>query len=142
MAIKFVTKSQQEVQVIEKQRLTLLDAIRVMSWEQHKLDNPNYKRGLEGYNTEFGDEWKIDPIHDKSLDELIEFIQDLGFTVDELLSVRSEHYSEKKLIQERVAAKKAREFGYETSQTNGFKESEDGFKESEDGDDEYGYPPY
>ena len=46
MAIKFVTKSQQEVQVIEKQRLTLLDAIRVMSWEQHKLDNPNYKRGF------------------------------------------------------------------------------------------------
>jgi hypothetical protein len=124
MGIKFVTKSEQQVQSAEKQRLTLLDAIRIMAWEQHKLDNPDYERGLEGYAKEFGDEWKVNPIHDKSLEELLEFIRnDLGFTTDELLEIRTEHYSEKKLIQQRVDAKKQRELGYGSlSSMNNFAE--------------------
>ncbi|MBD2386011.1 hypothetical protein [Cylindrospermum sp. FACHB-282] len=143
MGIKLVTKSEQQVIEIAKRKATLLDAIRVMSWEQYKLNKPDYERGIAGYNKEFGDDWKSDNIHKKSLDELVKFVAtDLGFTVDELLQYRKNHYSEKSEIKARVAAKNGNvsvsvstDFGYPPEQMYGE-------TDQNDFDEESGYPPY
>ncbi|MEA5619931.1 hypothetical protein VB711_19075 [Cronbergia sp. UHCC 0137] len=134
MAIKLVTKSEQQLIEIAKKKTTLLDAIRVMSWNQFKLDNPDYNKeyddNLKAYANEFGNDWKADPIHEKSLDELVEFIKiDLGFTIEELLEYRKIHYGEKAEIKARVEAK------------GNFSVSVSNYQEAEN-DDEFGYPPY
>jgi hypothetical protein len=118
MPIKFVTKQMQESQIFEKERQTLIDALRILSWNQYKIDNPQYPKGLAGYNESFGDEWKNEPIQNKDLNEIKEFVVKLGYTIDELIEIRKQHYLEKQLIIQRVNEKRKLSGGNEYKEGN------------------------
>jgi hypothetical protein len=74
----------------EKQASQLRDGIRILAWEQYKLDNPEAK-GLDGYQ-EFKAEWEAHEIQQMDMKQLQAFIKKLGYTDSELLQVRSEYY--------------------------------------------------
>lgn len=82
MAINIPSKS-------DKQASQLRDGLRVLAWNQYKLDNQ--VKGLEAYE-EFDSEWKAHEIQNMSLKEIQKLIKDLGYSDNEILLIRSEYY--------------------------------------------------
>lgn len=90
MAITFPSKSQKKISL-------LVDALRIMAWEEFRATNKDDLKGLEfgGYSV-FADEWKDEEIHNFTCSELEDFIKGLEYSVNELLNYRSEYYAKKK----------------------------------------------
>ncbi|MDB9513919.1 hypothetical protein PN499_22215 [Kamptonema animale CS-326] len=83
MAILIPSKS-------EKNASQLRDALRILAWQQYKSDNPEIK-GLEGYEV-FEAEWKIHDIQAMNEQELLKLIKDLGYSLADILKVRTDYY--------------------------------------------------
>ena len=67
----------------------LRDSLRVLAWNQYKIDNQ--VKGLEAYE-EFAHEWQNHEIQQMNLKAIQKLIKDLGYSVDEMLQIRSEYY--------------------------------------------------
>ncbi|MBD2499868.1 hypothetical protein [Anabaena azotica] len=89
MPIRIVSKS-------DKKLSQLKDAIRILAWEQYKIDNKKAK-GLEGYEL-FNEEWKDHEIHNMDQNEFNNFIKDLGYTEADLVAERSRYYQNRNQI--------------------------------------------
>ena len=78
----------------DKQRSILIDAFRLMAWQQFKIDNKidGKDAAYEAYQKQFGPEWEKHDIHKKDLPSLQKLIADLGYSEEELLEMRSKHY--------------------------------------------------
>lgn len=89
MAIVFMSKT-------AKKRSLLLDALRILAWEEYKSTNKETLKDLQygGYAV-FDAEWKDEKLHDMTYEELIAFAKSLEFTEVELLSIRSTYYAKK-----------------------------------------------
>ncbi|MEG4424980.1 MULTISPECIES: hypothetical protein [unclassified Microcoleus] len=89
MAIVFMSKT-------AKKRSLLLDALRILAWEEYKSTNKESLKDLQygGYAV-FDAEWKDEKLHDMTYEELIAFAKSLEFTEVELLSIRSTYYAKK-----------------------------------------------
>ncbi len=90
MAINFPSKT-------AKKTSLLVDALRIMAWEEYKAVNKDELEGLEygGYQV-FAEEWKAEEIHKFTYLELVDFCKALDYTPIELLNYRSEYYAKKK----------------------------------------------
>lgn len=73
----------------EKQRSQLLDALRILAWQQYRIENK--VSGLEDYKS-FSSEWDEEEIHNSSYKELQKLIKSLEYTEMDLLQIRSEYY--------------------------------------------------
>ncbi|MEH2212919.1 hypothetical protein [Nostoc sp.] len=89
MAINILSKS-------VKRLSQLKDAIRILAWEQYKIENKEVK-GLEGYQL-FAEEWQAHEIHDMSQAEFDKFIAGLGYTEADLVAERSRYYNKRNQI--------------------------------------------
>ncbi|MEG4396439.1 hypothetical protein [Microcoleus sp. BROC3] len=89
MAIVFLSKT-------AKKRSLLLDALRILAWEEYKSTNKETLKNLQygGYAV-FEAEWKEETLHNNTYEELLAFAKSLEFTEVELLSIRSTYYSKK-----------------------------------------------
>ncbi|MEG4574268.1 hypothetical protein QUA56_16485 [Microcoleus sp. N3A4] len=89
MAITFMSKT-------AKKRSLLIDALRILAWEEYKATNKEELKNLEygGYAI-FDAEWKVEDIHDKTYEELLAFAKSLEFSEAELLGIRSKYYANK-----------------------------------------------
>lgn len=88
MAINIPSKS-------DKRASELRDAVRLLAWDAYKLEN-NLKgnAAFEAYET-FNDEWKKHEIQLMNLAAIEKFIVNLGYTSDEVMTMRSETYTRK-----------------------------------------------
>ncbi|MEG3899026.1 MULTISPECIES: hypothetical protein [unclassified Microcoleus] len=79
-----------------KKRSLLIDALRILAWEEYKATNKEELKNLEygGYAI-FDAEWKVEDIHDKTYEELLAFAKSLEFSEAELLGIRSKYYANK-----------------------------------------------
>jgi hypothetical protein len=79
----------------DKQRSTLVDSLRIMSWAQYKSHHK--LTGQDAFNgySEFSNEWEKHEIHSYDLKKVQKFVKDLGYTEEELLQSRSEYYQRK-----------------------------------------------
>jgi len=77
----------------EKRASQLRDAIRIIAWDTYKSENQvkGKEAAFKAYKS-FNTEWKAHEIHDLDYDGVIDFAQDLGYEIKELLSIRTEHY--------------------------------------------------
>jgi len=89
MAIVFLSKT-------AKKRSLLLDALRILAWEEYKSTNKETLKNLQygGYAV-FEAEWKEETLHNNTYEELLAFAKSLEFTEVELLSIRTTYYSKK-----------------------------------------------
>ncbi|MEG3908684.1 hypothetical protein QT979_13470 [Microcoleus sp. w2-18bC1] len=89
MAIVFMSKT-------AKKRSLLIDALRILAWEEYKSTNKEALKNLQygGYAV-FDKEWQVDEIHGKGYEDLLAFAKSLEFSEAELLSIRSKYYSKK-----------------------------------------------
>jgi hypothetical protein len=89
MAITFVSKS-------AKKRSLLIDAFRILAWEEYKSTNKEALKNLQygGYAV-FDKEWQVEEIHNKGYEDLLAFAKTLEFSEAELLSIRSKYYAKK-----------------------------------------------
>ena len=89
MAISFPSKT-------EKKTSLLIDALRIMAWEEYKATNKDELKDLKfgGYEV-FAAEWKDEEIHNFTYPELIDFCKGIDYTPIELLNYRSEYYAKK-----------------------------------------------
>ncbi|MEG5043570.1 hypothetical protein [Microcoleus sp. B4-C1] len=89
MAITFVSKT-------DKKRSLLIDALRILAWEEYRATNKESLKNLEygGYEV-FEAEWKIHEIHQYTYPELVTFAKSLEFAENELLNLRSIYYEKK-----------------------------------------------
>jgi len=86
--IKFLSKS-------EKFATRLRDGLRVIAWEQFKLDNQlSGDKAFDGYEG-FKQEWNDHEVHSMSYAELVDFIDQLEYTEEEILNMRSAYYERK-----------------------------------------------
>ncbi|MEG4518867.1 hypothetical protein QUB11_28485 [Microcoleus sp. B6-A1] len=89
MAITFLSKT-------AKKRSLLIDALRILAWEEYKATNKEALKNLEygGYAV-FDKEWQAEDIHDKGYEDLLAFAKNLEFSEAELLGIRSSYYAKK-----------------------------------------------
>ncbi|WP_293134826.1 hypothetical protein [Microcoleus sp. bin38.metabat.b11b12b14.051] len=89
MAITFPTKS-------EKAFGLLVDAMRVIAWQEYKATNKEELKNLEygGYSV-FEAEWKEHEIHEMKYLQIAQMVQEMGYTVNEMLNLRSQYYASK-----------------------------------------------
>ena len=89
MAITFLSKT-------AKKRSLLIDALRILAWEEYKSTNKEALKNLQygGYAV-FDKEWQAEEIHNKGYEDLLAFAKSLEFTEAELLSIRSKYYAKK-----------------------------------------------
>ena len=89
MAISFPSKT-------EKKTSLLIDALRIMAWEEYKATNKDELKDLKfgGYEV-FAAEWKDEEIHKFTYLELVDFCKAIEYTPIELLNYRSEYYAKK-----------------------------------------------
>lgn len=73
----------------DKQKSIIVDSIRILAWEQFKIDNN--VSGKEHYPT-FKEEWDKHEIHSFDFNQLTNFVTELGYTTEELLDKRSQYY--------------------------------------------------
>jgi hypothetical protein len=85
MAINILSKA-------DKKLSQLKDGIRVLAWEQYKIDNR--VKGEEGYKI-FEAEWLTHDIHKMDQAKFDKFIAGLGYTVDDLLAERNRYYQKR-----------------------------------------------
>ncbi|MEG4594139.1 hypothetical protein QUB00_20360 [Microcoleus sp. F8_C2] len=79
-----------------KKRSVLLDALRILAWEEYRATNKESLKNLEygGYEL-FDTEWKSHEIHNMSYVELLGFAKSLEFAENDLLNLRSNYYAKK-----------------------------------------------
>ena len=89
MTINFPSKS-------EKKTSLLVDALRIMAWEEYKSSNKDDLKDLEygGYQV-FAAEWENEELHNFTYSELVDFCKAIEYTPIELLNYRSEYYAKK-----------------------------------------------
>lgn len=77
----------------EKRASQLRDAVRILAWDNYKREHQikGKDNGYKAYEV-FTVEWKKHEIHDLDYDGVVEFAQDLGYEIKDLLAVRSDHY--------------------------------------------------
>ncbi|MFP4336399.1 MAG: hypothetical protein ACLFQP_00575 [Halothece sp.] len=66
------------------------DALRILAWQQYKIDNEC--SGLEAYGA-FDEEWKQHEIQDMSFEQLKKLIGDLGYSIGDLQNIRKDYYA-------------------------------------------------
>jgi hypothetical protein len=90
MAITFTTQTAKKTSV-------LIDALRILAWEEYKVTNKEALKDVEdgGYEV-FSEEWKAEEIHNFSYWELLDFIKALEYTPKDLLNYRSDYYAKEK----------------------------------------------
>ncbi|MBW4680625.1 MAG: hypothetical protein KME19_10970 [Microcoleus vaginatus WJT46-NPBG5] len=76
----------------DKQLSQLKDAVRILAWQQYKIDNQ--VKGLEAYEM-FAEEWNAHEIQDMDMKGLTKLIKSLEYTTSELLQIRSEYYKQR-----------------------------------------------
>ena len=86
----------------DKEKSLLIDALRLLAWEQFKIDfkseNPDSKlSGLEFYKTEFEPEWLNYKVHSMNLQQVKDEAKSLGYTPAELMTLRSETYANRQI---------------------------------------------
>jgi hypothetical protein len=82
---------------INKERSLIIDAFRIIGWQEFKSE---YKvKGLEGYE-EFFKIWSGHEIHKMGLNELQELYSDLGYNLSDLVKIRNDYYSARRVSQE------------------------------------------
>ena len=96
MAISFPSKDQKALTL-------LVDALRVVAWQEYKATNKEELKDLEyaGYSV-FDAEWKEHEIHGMKYLQLTQMVQDMGYTVNEMLNLRSQYYASKVKRQEKT----------------------------------------
>lgn len=86
--IKFVTKSMKAANRVR-------DGLRVMAWEQYKIDNQLSKdSAFDGYEA-FKQEWNSHDVHSMSYEEVLAFVAELEYSEEEILEIRSAYYERK-----------------------------------------------
>jgi hypothetical protein len=77
----------------ERRASQLRDAIRIIAWDTYKSENKvkGKDEGFKAYE-KFSVEWKEHEIHALDFEGVVEFAQDLGYEIKDLLAVRTEHY--------------------------------------------------
>jgi hypothetical protein len=82
---------------INKERSLIIDAFRIIGWQEFKSE---YKvKGLEGYQ-EFFEAWSVHEIHQMSLNELQVMYSGLGYNLSDLVKIRNDYYSARRVSQE------------------------------------------
>jgi len=76
-----------------KQASQLRDALRVIAWQQFKVEYEGELKGLELYQDVFQPEWDKHEVHSMNHQQLMEFIKSLGYTVSEVLNIRNKYYA-------------------------------------------------
>lgn len=89
MAITIPTKT-------EKKKSLLVDAIKILAWQEYKASYIGSLKGLELWAI-FKEEWMEEEIHSMSYAQVLLFAKDLEYSENELLHVRSEYYANKKV---------------------------------------------
>jgi hypothetical protein len=75
---------------------TLKDALRILCWNHYKESNGlKGEEALKGYE-EFSELWKEHEIQQMDLIKIHEFIEALGWSVEDILEQRREYYEKKK----------------------------------------------
>ncbi|MBP0015330.1 MAG: hypothetical protein J7525_19745 [Roseofilum sp. SID3] len=88
MTINLMTKSQ-------KKANQLRDALRIHAWGQFKIDNNlSGDDAFAGYEI-FKREWEKHEVQSMNYQALIELIEDLEYTEEEFMNLRSAHYERK-----------------------------------------------
>jgi hypothetical protein len=93
MSILIQTKAQ-------KTTSTLVDCFRILAWQHYKSTNKGLKvegkeiSGLELYEN-FKPQWLKHEIHKMDLAKVRKFIEEMGYTEDELMEIRSDYYEQK-----------------------------------------------
>jgi hypothetical protein len=76
-----------------KQASQLRDALRVIAWQQFKVEYSGDLKGLELYQDVFQPEWNKHEVHSMNFQQLMEYIKSLGYTVSEVLNIRNKYYA-------------------------------------------------
>jgi predicted nucleotidyltransferase len=83
----------------QKKTSQLIDALRILAWSEFKTkykdQASNYKTVLDFYKEVFDPLWKKSALVSMNLDEVTKYIDSLGYTVEDVLSMRSKHYQDK-----------------------------------------------
>ena len=82
--ISFISKE-------DKLTNSLRDCLRLMAWKEFKRSYKGDLRGLNLYAL-FEQQWTNHAVQTMSQEDLIKFIEGLGYTVGEMIAARSEHY--------------------------------------------------
>ncbi|MFB2970372.1 hypothetical protein ACE1CD_15470 [Aerosakkonema sp. BLCC-F183] len=77
-----------------KQASQLRDALRVIAWQQFKIEYEGDIKGLKLYQEVFEPEWNQHEVHQMNLQQLMEMIKSLGYTVSEVLNIRNKYYAD------------------------------------------------
>ncbi len=79
-----------------KKRSLLIDAFRILGWEEFRATHKEELKGLEygGYGV-FELEWKGHEIHNMTYVEIVALAKSLEFAENELLNLRSNYYAKK-----------------------------------------------
>ncbi|MGA9378812.1 MAG: hypothetical protein WBV73_08590 [Phormidium sp.] len=76
-----------------KQASQLRDALRIIAWQQFKVEYSGKLKGLKLYQDVFEPEWLKHEVHSKNFQELMELITSLGYTPSEVLNLRNKYYA-------------------------------------------------
>ncbi|MDB9466585.1 hypothetical protein [Dolichospermum circinale] len=86
MTIKLVSKN-------DKFRSIIIDAFRILSWEQFRSE---YKvTGLDGY-AKFYELWSVHEIHSMSFRELQSLYSSLDYSMSDLAKIRNDYYAKRR----------------------------------------------
>lgn len=79
-----------------KKRSLLIDAFRILGWEEFRATHKEELKGLEygGYGV-FEVEWKVHEIHNMTYVEVVALAKELEFHEKDLLNLRSNYYAKK-----------------------------------------------
>jgi len=79
----------------DKEASELRDGLRILAWNQYKIDNQlKGDKAYTGYE-DFAEEWRNHEIQAMELKELQKMIKELGYSVDEIKQIRTEYYQKK-----------------------------------------------
>ncbi|HLO85470.1 MAG TPA: hypothetical protein VK203_10770 [Nostocaceae cyanobacterium] len=89
ITISFTSKLNRDKELKRKE---LIEAGRIIAYEQHKAENPDRPRG-EGlaFYKEWEAEWNQHPIHKQSYEDIIAMFSELGYTESDLMNVVKAH---------------------------------------------------
>lgn len=89
MKITFLTRT-------GKKRSILVDALRILAWEQFRSEYKEELKDLEygGYAV-FDSLWKEESLHNLSYPELIDYAKELEFSEAQLINLRNNYYAKK-----------------------------------------------
>ena len=79
----------------QKELSQIRDALRILAWQEYKVQNNI--GGLQAYQT-FADEWTQHEIQNFDMKKLTKLVAELGYTLEELLAIRSEYYQRRSLV--------------------------------------------